>query len=44
MNLDNVRMHHAKLLEPFPKEMGGRLDLIYLTPSPQLNVVEGLWI
>lgn len=44
MILDNARIHHAKLLEPFLKEMEGRLELIYLPPySPQLNVVEGLW-
>ncbi|WP_257985127.1 IS630 family transposase [Bacillus sp. T33-2] len=42
--LDNARIHHAKLLEPFLKEMKGRLQLIFLPPySPQLNVVEGLW-
>lgn len=44
MILDNARIHHAKLLEPFLKEMERRLELIYLPPySPQLNVVEGLW-
>ncbi|WP_235888099.1 IS630 family transposase [Neobacillus paridis] len=44
MILDNARIHHAKLLEPFLKEMGGRLKFIFLPPySPQLNVVEGLW-
>ena len=44
MILDNTRIHHAKLLEPFLKEMGGRLKFIFLPPySPQLNVVEGLW-
>lgn len=44
MILDNARIHHAKLLEPFLKEMKGRLKFIYLPPySPQLNVVEGLW-
>jgi transposase len=42
--LDNARIHHAKMLEPFLKELGGRLSLIFLPPySPQLNVVEGLW-
>ncbi|WP_260472078.1 IS630 family transposase [Bacillus canaveralius] len=42
--LDNARIHHAKMLEPFLKEIGGRLKLIFLPPySPQLNVVEGLW-
>jgi len=44
MILDNARIHHAKLLEPFLKEMEGRLKFIFLPPySPQLNVVEGLW-
>lgn len=44
MVLDNARIHHAKLLEPFLKEMGGRLKFVFLPPySPQLNVVEGLW-
>lgn len=43
MILDNARIHHAKLLEPFLEEMEGRIELIYLPPySPQLNVVEGL--
>ncbi|WP_257959068.1 IS630 family transposase [Bacillus sp. V3-13] len=42
--LDNARIHHAKLLEPFLKEMEGRLKFVFLPPySPQLNVVEGLW-
>lgn len=42
--LDNARIHHAKLLEPFLKEMNGRLKLVFLPPySPQLNIVEGLW-
>jgi transposase len=44
MILDNARIHHAKMLQPFLKEMEGRIELIYLPPySPQLNVVEGLW-
>lgn len=42
--LDNARIHHAKLLEPFLNEMNGRLKLVFLPPySPQLNIVEGLW-
>jgi transposase len=42
--LDNARIHHAKLLEPFLDEMNGRLKLVFLPPySPQLNIVEGLW-
>lgn len=43
MILDNARIHHAKLLEPFLKE-NKRLTLVFLPPySPQLNIVEGLW-
>lgn len=42
--LDNARIHHAKLLEPFLSEMNGRVKLVFLPPySPQLNIVEGLW-
>jgi transposase len=42
--LDNARIHHAKLLEPFLIEMNGRLRLVFLPPySPQFNIVEGLW-
>lgn len=44
MILDNARIHHAKLLQPFLEELNGRLRLIFLPPySPQLNIVEGLW-
>lgn len=43
MVLDNARVHHAKLLEPFLKEIG-RFRFVFLPPySPQLNIVEGLW-
>ncbi|MFC7559597.1 IS630 family transposase [Paenibacillus farraposensis] len=42
--LDNARIHHAKLLQPFLEEQKGRLELVFLPPySPQLNIVEGLW-
>ncbi|MCM3342941.1 transposase, partial [Paenibacillus sp. MER TA 81-3] len=42
--LDNARIHHAKLLQPFLDKMKGRLELVFLPPySPHLNVVEGLW-
>lgn len=42
--LDNARIHHAKILEPFLNEQKGRLQLMFLPPySPQLNLVEGLW-
>lgn len=44
MILDNARIHHAKLLEPFLQENGERLQLIFLPPySPKLNLIEGLW-
>jgi len=43
MVLDNARIHHAKLLEPFLDE-NKRLTFVFLPPySPQLNIVEGLW-
>lgn len=42
--LDNARIHHAKLLQPFLDEQQDRLQLVFLPPySPQLNIVEGLW-
>lgn len=43
MVLDNARIHHAKLIQPF---LGAtpRLELIFLPPySPKLNPIEGLW-
>lgn len=44
MVLDNARIHHAKLLEPYLAELEGRLELVFLPPySPELNLVEGLW-
>ncbi|MDF2718216.1 MAG: transposase [Paenibacillus sp.] len=42
--LDNARIHHAKLLEPFLEEQKGRLAFVFLPPySPKFNIVEGLW-
>lgn len=42
--LDNARIHHAKLLQPFLEENEGRLQMMYLPPySPELNLIEGLW-
>ena len=42
--LDNARIHHAKLLQPFLKENEDRLQLMFLPPySPNLNLIEGLW-
>jgi transposase len=42
--LDNARIHHAKLLQPFLQENEKRLQLMFLPPySPNLNLIEGLW-
>ncbi|WP_445667361.1 IS630 family transposase [Paenibacillus sp. FSL H8-0034] len=44
MVLDNARIHHAKLLQPFLEKHKERLELVFLPPySPKLNLVEGLW-
>jgi len=44
MILDNARIHHAKMLEPFLQENRERLQLVFLPPySPKLNLIEGLW-
>ena len=44
MILDNVRIHHAKLIQPLLEENEGRLELVFLPPySPDLNLIEGLW-
>lgn len=44
MVMDNARIHHAKLLQPFLEEQKDRLKFSFLPPySPQFNVVEGLW-
>ena len=44
MILDNARIHHAKLIQPFLEENKGRLELVFLPPySPNLNLIEGLW-
>ena len=42
--LDNARIHHAKLLEPFLQGHKDNLELVFLPPySPKLNLIEGLW-
>lgn len=42
--LDNARIHHAKLLQPFLNDNRDRLQLMFLPPySPNLNLIEGLW-
>lgn len=44
MILDNARIHHAKLLQPYLNEIKDRLELIFLSPySPEINLIEGLW-
>lgn len=44
MILDNARIHHAKLLQPFLEEHKDRLELLFLPPySPNLNLMEGVW-
>jgi len=42
--LDNARIHHAKLLQPYLDSIKERLELVFLPPySPNLNIIEGLW-
>ena len=42
--LDNARIHHARLIQPFLEQHKSRLQLIFLPPySPQLNLMEGVW-
>lgn len=44
MILDNARIHHAKLIQPFLEENRNRLELVFLPPySPELNLMEGVW-
>ena len=44
MILDNARIHHAKLIQPFLEEHKEKLTLMFLPPySPNLNLIEGLW-
>ncbi len=44
MILDNARIHHAKLLQPYVDSLKERLELLFLPPySPTLNIIEGLW-
>ena len=44
MILDNAKIHHAKLIQPFLEENKDLLTLVYLPPySPKLNLIEGLW-
>jgi transposase len=44
MILDNSKIHHAKLLQPFLQDYKDRLQLVFLPPySLKLNLIEGLW-
>ena len=44
MILDNARIHHAKLIQPFLEENCQRIQLVFLPPySPQFNLIEGVW-
>ena len=44
MVLDNARIHHAKLIQPFLTQHEEVLELVFLPPySPQLNPIEKLW-
>ncbi|MCQ6307540.1 IS630 family transposase, partial [Bacillus cereus] len=42
--LDNARIHHAKLIQPFLRKYCHRLELVFLPPySPDLNLIAGVW-
>jgi transposase len=44
MVLNNARIHHAKLIQPFLEENQKRLYLMFLPPySPNLNPIERIW-
>jgi transposase len=44
MILDNAKIHHAKLIQPFLEKVKNRLELMFLPPySPEFNLIEGLW-
>ncbi|WP_155837219.1 IS630 family transposase [Aneurinibacillus terranovensis] len=44
MILDNARIHHAELIQPFLEKNKALLTLVYLPPySPNLNMIEELW-
>jgi putative transposase len=44
MILDNARIHHANLIQPFLKRHAKHLQLMFLPPySPKFNLIEGLW-
>lgn len=42
--LDNARIHHASLIQPFLQKHEDVLELVFLPPySPELNLIEELW-
>ena len=44
MVLDNARIHHAKLIQPFLEKHQDSFEFLFLPPySPALNLIEGLW-
>ena len=44
MVLDNAKIHHSKLIQPFLGEHRSELELVFLPPySPKFNPIEGLW-
>ena len=44
MILDNAKIHHAELIQPFLAKNSAWLTLVYLPPySPNLNMIEELW-
>jgi transposase len=44
MVLDNAKIHHAKVLQPFLQEREEQLTFVFLPPySPNLNLVERIW-
>ena len=43
MILDNDRIHHAKLIQPFLEKNKDRLELMFLPPyNPEMNLIEGV--
>jgi transposase len=44
MIVDNARIHHAKMIQPFLKQNEERLTLWFLPPyAPNLNLLERIW-
>ncbi len=42
--LDNAKIHHAKIIQPFLQDHQHQLTLVFLPPySPNLNAVERIW-